>query len=133
MLEKWKTTVRLAIHGTFKEQSNPNCCAQNIHHDIRELGASCRKVNLDQFNEKTQTSRISLVEIEEALLHNDPEMIEDYPDDPRGHSFLLLGFSGEGKPIHALCSIHEGTLVIITIYRPDPNLWVDWKIRRDKI
>ncbi len=77
--------------------------------------------------------RISLVEIEEALLHNDPEMIEDYPDDPRGHSFLLLGFSGEGKPIHALCSIHEGTLVIITIYRPDPNLWVDWKIRRDKI
>ena len=77
--------------------------------------------------------RISLVEIEEALLHNDPEMIEDYPDDPRGHSFMLLGFSGERKPIHVLCSIHEGTLVIITIYRPDPNLWIDWRIRRDKI
>ena len=77
--------------------------------------------------------RISIVEIEEALMHNDPQMIEDYPDDPRGHSFLLLGFSGEERPIHALCSIHEGTLVIITIYRPDPNLWVDWKIRRDKI
>lgn len=77
--------------------------------------------------------RITLVEIEEALLHNDPEIIEDYPDDPRGRSFLLLGYSGKGEPIHALCAIHEGTLVIITIYRPDPNLWVDWKTRRDKI
>lgn len=77
--------------------------------------------------------RISIIEIEEALLHNDPEMIEDYPNDPRGHSFLLLGFTAEGKPIHALCAIHENMLVIITIYRPDPNLWVNWKVRRDKI
>jgi len=38
--------------------------------------------------------RISLVEIEEASMHYDPQMIEVYPDDPRGHSFLLLGFSG---------------------------------------
>jgi len=80
-----------------------------------------------------EADRISVVEIEEALLLNHPEMIEDYPDDPRGHSFLVLGFSGEKKPIHALCSIHEGILVIITIYRPDPNLWVDWRIRREKI
>jgi hypothetical protein len=83
--------------------------------------------------EEREADRISIIEIEEALLHNDPEMIEDYPNDPRGHSFLLLGLTGERKPIHALCSIHEEMLVIITIYRPNPNLWVDWKIRRGKI
>ena len=74
---------------------------------------------------------ISVVEIEEALLHNDAEIVEDYPNDPRGHSFLLLGFTGEGKPTHALCSIHEETLVVITVYRPDPDLWVDWRVRKE--
>ena len=63
---------------------------------------------------------ISVVEIEEALLHNDVEIIEDYPDDPRGHSSLLVGFPGEGEAIHALCSIHEETLVIITVLQTGP-------------
>ena len=75
---------------------------------------------------------ISVVEIEEALLHNDVEIIEDYPDDPRGHSFLLVGFSGQGEAIHTLCSIHEETLVMITVYRPDPDLWVDWRVRKEQ-
>jgi hypothetical protein len=74
---------------------------------------------------------ISVVEIEEALLHNDVEIIEHYPDDPRGHSSLLVGFSGEGEAIHTLYSIHEETLIIITVYRPDPDLWVDWRARKE--
>ena len=75
---------------------------------------------------------ISVVEIEEALLHNETGFIEDYPDDPRGHSYLLLGFTGEGKPIHTLCSVHEETLVMITVYRPDPDLWIDWRLRKER-
>jgi hypothetical protein len=75
---------------------------------------------------------ICVVEIEEALLHNDVEIIEDYPDNPRRHSFLLFGFTGEGKPIHTLCSVHEETLVMITVYRPDPDLWIDWRLRRER-
>ena len=75
---------------------------------------------------------ISVVEIEEALLHNETGFIEDYPDDPRGHSYLLLGFTGEGKPIHTLCSVHEETLVMITVYRPDPELWIDWRLRKER-
>ena len=75
---------------------------------------------------------INVVEIEEALLHNDAGIIEDYPDDPRGHSFLLLGFTWEEKPIHTLCSIHEEALVIITVYRPDPDLWIDWRLRKER-
>jgi hypothetical protein len=27
-------------------------------------------------------------------------IIEDYPDDPRGHSALLLGFGEEGRAVH---------------------------------
>jgi len=76
--------------------------------------------------------KISMIELEEALLYNHSEVIEDYPEDPRGHSFLILGFTRKRQAIHALCSIHEENLVIITIYRPDPDLWIDWKIRREK-
>jgi hypothetical protein len=76
--------------------------------------------------------RITMDEIEIALGGEKCELIEDYPEDPRGHSFLLLGFSVEGQPIHAVCSFHEDTLVIITVYRPDSNLWVNWRVRRPK-
>lgn len=75
---------------------------------------------------------ISMVEMEEALKDNRCELIEDYPKDPRGHSFLLLGFTEQEQPIHAVCSIYEGTLVMITLYRPDSELWIDWKIRKEK-
>jgi len=31
------------------------------------------------------------------------EIIEDYPEDVRGHSCLMLGFSHKGRPIHVVC------------------------------
>jgi len=31
-------------------------------------------------------------------------IIEDYPDDPRGHSCLMLGLGVEGRPIHVVCA-----------------------------
>jgi hypothetical protein len=30
------------------------------------------------------------------------EVIEDYPEDMRGHSCLMLGFGGKNRPIHIL-------------------------------
>jgi len=53
------------------------------------------------------------------------EVIEDYPDDPRGHSCLLLGGGDEGRPIHVLCSPKVDYLAIITTYLPDPARWTD--------
>jgi hypothetical protein len=53
------------------------------------------------------------------------EVIEDYPDDPRGHSCLLLGFGDEARVIHVLCSPKMDYLAIITAYIPDPLRWSD--------
>jgi hypothetical protein len=59
------------------------------------------------------------------------DIIEDYPDDPRGHSHLVLAWLPAGKPIHVCCAIHEETLVVITVYRPDAARWYpDWRTRR---
>ncbi|MBI4490356.1 MAG: DUF4258 domain-containing protein [Deltaproteobacteria bacterium] len=51
------------------------------------------------------------------------ELIEDYPEDVRGHSCLLLGLGEEDRPIHVLCSPKDDYLAIITAYLPDPARW----------
>ncbi len=52
------------------------------------------------------------------------ELIEDYPEDARGHSCLLLGFESESNaPVHVVCSPKDEYLAIITAYRPDAEQW----------
>jgi len=59
------------------------------------------------------------------------EVIEDYPEDARGHSCLVLGTGDPGRPIHVVCAPKDGYLAIITAYQPDANEWqTDWKTRR---
>jgi hypothetical protein len=55
----------------------------------------------------------------------DGKVIENYPDDPRGHICLLLGFVEESRPIHVVCSPKQEFLAIITAYLPDENEWTD--------
>ncbi|HEX8905692.1 MAG TPA: DUF4258 domain-containing protein [Longimicrobiaceae bacterium] len=59
------------------------------------------------------------------------EVIEDYPNDKYGPSCLILGFMGPGRPLHVQCTYPSRPLVkIITLYEPDPELWVDHRMRR---
>jgi len=46
-------------------------------------------------------------------------IIENYPNDPRGHSCLILGTGTEDRPIHVVCSPTSDFLAIITAYLPD--------------
>jgi hypothetical protein len=50
-------------------------------------------------------------------------VIEDYPEDARGHSCLLLGRGDGGRPIHVVCSPKDDFLAIITAYLPDETEW----------
>jgi hypothetical protein len=68
-------------------------------------------------------------EVREVLFHG--EVIEDYPEDVRGHSCLLLGFGLDGRPIHVVCAPKVDYLAIITVYLPDHRKWdADYKRRR---
>ena len=64
---------------------------------------------------------ISFQEVEEVVTQG--EVIEDYPNDPRGHSCLMLGFGEAGRPVHVVCSPKDEYLAIITAYLPDPAQW----------
>jgi hypothetical protein len=89
------------------------------------------RLTLHAENERDH-GRILVREIEEALRSPRAEIIEDYPSDPRGPSFLLLGFTEAGVPIHAVCALTVEGLVVITLYRPDPSHWIDWRRRQER-
>ncbi len=73
---------------------------------------------------------ISVSEVEEAIIGS-AEVIEDYPEDKYGPSCLILGFTKTGRPLHVQCSYPSRSLIkIITVYEPDPDLWVDCRIRK---
>jgi hypothetical protein len=72
---------------------------------------------------------ITPAEVGTAVLQG--ELIEDYPQDPRGHSCLFLGFGDADRPVHVVCSPKDDYLAIITAYLPDPAQWSeDFRRRR---
>lgn len=60
------------------------------------------------------------------------KVIEDYPDDVRGHSCLLLGYGDDERPIHVVCAPKAEYLAVITAYLPDAEKWLaDWARRKE--
>lgn len=60
-------------------------------------------------------------EIKEALINC--SVVEDYPDDKRGHSCLVWGRTKGGKDLHFVCGLADNTVWVITIYEPDMLKW----------
>lgn len=60
------------------------------------------------------------------------ELVEDYPEDVRGHSCLILGRGENDRPIHVVCSPKLEYLAIITAYLPSEEEWKDNFKKRKK-
>ena len=59
------------------------------------------------------------------------DLIEDYPEDARGHSALLLGQGNGGRALHVVCSPKDEYLAIITTYLPESKEWSeDFRMRK---
>ena len=62
-------------------------------------------------------------------LFDSAEVIEHYPEDPRGESCLILGYS-EKRPIHVVCGYSSlDWMRIITVYLPKMPKWVNERTR----
>lgn len=72
---------------------------------------------------------ISVSEVEEALVSRNVEVIEDYPDDPRSPSCLILGMTRGGRPLHIQCT-YPPNVAVVTAYEPKSEEWMDWRIRK---
>jgi hypothetical protein len=74
---------------------------------------------------------ISTLEIRKVIFEG--EIIEDYPEDARGHSCLVLGSGEENRAIHVVCAPKDEYLAIITAYVPSSDQWQDDKRSRKKL
>lgn len=76
---------------------------------------------------------LDITEIEAAVVGS-AEVLEEYPDDPRGESCLVLGFAGS-RPMHIVLGWakrkrdRSRILRVITVYIPSLPKWVNPRTR----
>jgi len=87
----------------------------------------------DHADEEAQNDHISFEEIFFSVLQG--EITEEYPTDKPYPSCLIYGDSFSGEPIHSVWAYNPETdwAVLVTVYRPDPQRWKDWRTRRKRI
>ena len=71
---------------------------------------------------------ISTEDIRQVVLHG--EIIEDYPEDEPCPSALFLGFT-RGRPCHTVVAQCEDHARVVTVYIPEKDKWIDYRIRKD--
>lgn len=86
----------------------------------------------DHADEEARADKLTLDEILASTVSG--EIIEDYPTDRPFPSCLVLGMGLDNSPVHSVWAYNEsnGWAVLITVYRPDPKRWIEWKERRPK-
>jgi len=80
-----------------------------LPHAIRQMSRSDRMITATEVTRAIRNGKI----------------IEDYPNDPRGHSCPILGFGKGKRPIHVVCSPKPDFLSVITAYIPSSDEWGD--------
>jgi|SRR5438128_1971469 len=80
-----------------------------LPHAVRQMSRPDRMITTSEVRRAIQTG----------------EVIEEYPEDLRGHSCLILGSGTEKRPLHIVCSPKPEFLAIITAYLPNDDEWED--------
>jgi hypothetical protein len=86
----------------------------------------------DHADEEAQADKLTFDEIFFSVFQG--EIIEEYPRDKPYPSCLIYGDTFADEPVHSVSAYNEENqwAVLITVYRPDPNRWIDWRKRRPK-
>jgi len=98
--------------------------------DIVDAIRSGRIRITDHADEEVQNDRLSYEEIFFSVFTG--KLIENYPEDKPYPSCLVYGRTFKDEPVHSVWAYNEETqwAVLITVYRPDPARWINWRERR---
>jgi len=60
------------------------------------------------------------------------EVIEEYSEDTPYPSVLIYGTTVTHRPLHIVCAYDEAEkiTIVVTVYHPNPEAWIDYKRRR---
>jgi hypothetical protein len=100
--------------------------------DIVEAIQAGRIRVTDHADEEAEADKLLFDEIYFSVFHG--EIIENYPEDKPYPSCLIYGQTFSADPVHTVWAYNEQTrwAILITVYRPDPNLWINWRERRKR-
>jgi hypothetical protein len=103
--------------------------AMEIAEIIEAIQANRVRITDHAYTE-AQADRLSFDEIYFSVLYG--EIIEDYPGDKPYPSCLIYGQTFSGDPVHSVWAYNwqNQWAVLITVYRPDPKRWINWRQRR---
>lgn len=84
----------------------------------------------DHADEEAVADQLTMDDVFYSVLHG--EVIEDYPEGRPYPSCLVFGRTSNGLAVHTVWAYNpnSGWAVLITVYRPDPRRWIDWRERR---
>lgn len=103
--------------------------------NIEDIIVAIRKSQVritDHADEEAVDDKLRFDEIYYSVMQG--EIIEDYPNDKPFPSCLIMGKNFTGEAIHSVWAYNSKNqwAVLITVYRPDPTRWIDWKVRVKK-
>jgi len=101
----------------------------DIQNIVRAIDSQQYRVT-DHADEEAQADQLKVEEILYSVRNG--EVIADYPTDRPYPSCLIYGSNADREPIHSVWAYNEENqwAVLITVYRPDPNRWINWRERR---
>jgi hypothetical protein len=102
-----------------------------ISHVVEAIDANSIRIN-DHADLEAHEDRLSYEEVYCSVRRG--EIIEEYPTDTPYPSCLVYGQTTRGEPIHSVWAYNPNNrwAVLITVYRPDPNRWINWTERRNE-
>ena len=100
--------------------------------DIRDAVEANRFLVTDHADEEAAAEGLSIVSVVLSIASG--EKVEEYPDRWPLPGCLVLSFLQQGEPVHSVWAYNETTrwAVLVTVYRPDPLRWIDWRYRRTR-
>ena len=84
----------------------------------------------DHADEEAQADHLSFDEVFISIFQG--QVIEDYSGDKPFPSCLIYGDTFSGDPVHSVWAYNYENrwAVLVTVFRPDPQRWIDWRARR---
>lgn len=119
------------LHGGWRNLRAVDSLLEVKIEEIREAIRAERYLVSRHSFEEADVDRLEVETVLDSVVRTG-EIIEDYPKREPLPRCLVLGFTRNGIPVHSVWEVGDlpGWVAIVTVYRPNPAEWIEWRHRR---